>query len=74
MAAASRPSVPSSLRCSVETGAQDDKGFHSHKSLGRSDDNKVQFVRGKRVRVSSVVNVDSSSEDLLVIEETNEAE
>jgi len=74
MATASRPSVPSSPRCSVKTGAQDDEDFHSHKSSDRSDDDKVWFVGGKRVRVSSVVNANSSSEDLLVIEETDEAE
>jgi len=74
MAAASRPSVPSSLRCSVETGAQDDEDFHSHKSSDGSDDDKVRFLGGKRVRVSSVVNVDSSSEDLSVVEKTDEAE
>jgi len=72
--ATSRPLVPNSLRCSVKTGAQGDEDFCSYKSLDGSDDDKVRFVGGKRVRVSSVVNVDSSLEDLSVIEKTNEAE
>ena len=74
MAAASRSLVPSSPRCSIETGAQDDEDFYSHESSDGSDDDKVRFVLGKRVRVSSVVSVDSSSEDLSVVEETDEAE
>jgi len=53
----------------------EDEAFYSHESLDGSDGDKVEFVGGKRVRASLVIDInDGSSEEVPVAEETDEAE
>ncbi len=85
MATASRLSVSSSLRRSVEMEEVEDEDGHTpnirpsntSQIIESSDgisDNDDEFVGGKRARALFVIDINDSSEGVPAVEETNEAE